>query len=182
MKTTFSKLLGLALLAAVVTACGGSSNTVPNASNISGYQTGSSSVASGAIGFSGSGVSITQTSVLAGIFPSNSGIGSYGQLMAGSNISSGGAMIQFQPKQGTNGTLQLSGNMNSIYGTLQLSQTLTQQILQYYGPNAQVTSMAIWATDLLQQNTYQTYVGVIAQAVVYLYINGSYQPIGPIVF
>jgi hypothetical protein len=71
---------------------------------------------------------------------------------------------------------------NSVYGTIQLSSALMQQIVQYYGQNAQVTSLAIWATDILAQNSNTTYTGQIAQALVYIYINGSYTPIGPIVF
>ena len=180
---TLSRIFSLAIVALAVTACGGSNNNTAGYANTAGYQTGS--VSSGVIGFSGTGATISQTSVLAGMFPANSGVGSYGQLMAGgSNISGNtGAMIQFQPKQGTNGTLQMyAANQNSIFGQIQLSSTLIQQISSYYGPSAQVTSLAIWATDYLSQSTYQTYTGIIAQAVVYIYINGSTQPIGPIVF
>jgi hypothetical protein len=190
MKTSLGKIFNFALLAMALTACGTGNNTSTYSQNgqtcVNGVCTqtglvGGTSISSGAIGFSGT-AAVSQTSIYSGQFPSTSGLGTYGQLTAGSSMASGGALIQFQPKQGTNGSIQMYAGQNSIYGTIQLSPQIVQQISQYYGPNAQVTSLAIWSTHFLQQSSYQSYTGTIAQAIVYLYLNGSYQAIGPLVF
>ena len=182
MKTILGKMIGFGLLALAVSACGGSSgnNTALYSNTAAGQQTGSTSVASGNIGFAGN-ATIGQTYILAGNFPTNNlGLGNYGVLSAGSSLSGGQAFTQLTPKTGVNGSIQINANQNSIYGTLQLSQSNMQSILQAYGPNAQVTSLAIWATYLPELTNSQTYSYTTKGVIVYLYINGAYQPYGPI--
>ncbi len=214
----FNKVLGLAVLAIAMTACG---NNQPisqpvTGTNTGGYynqngqwvQTGQPGQMNGgvqgqggcvplqsALTFTANGAQMSSTSILAGSFPQQTGLGTYGQVMMGaSGYGQGQGSIQYQPKQGQNGTLQLfagsANGMGTVTGTIQLAPYIIQQLGGMQGnfqnPQQQglcVNSIALWAVQTLSgqtgMNVPQT--GFINQAVVYLYLSNG-QAVGPLQF
>lgn len=197
MKTLFFKSLTALLLASGLSACGSSKNPPPVSTSPSttaqqcingvcpgGPQSplGNTAISIGRFTFAGTNSSVNATTIFAGQFPSQSGVQNFGQVVTGVNISNGAASIQLQPKVGANGTLQLSANQGSAFGSIQFSPSTLQQLQTTFGPSAQISSIGIWSVNLLAPTSSNTYGGTITQAIVFLYINGGTQPFGPIVF
>jgi hypothetical protein len=198
MRNTLVKILSTGLIAIGLAACG-SSSTVPLAVNGVGASAGSSLVASGLIGFSGTTNGFNQTTVLAGLVPQGPYAGNYGQVAAGASsvvatATTGSIQYTQQRPAGANGQFILQASLASntqlvFTGTVQLSSQLMQEILATYGQSATVTSIGIWAVQNLVSSGYSsygyaapTYSGPLEQVEIWLYVNGSSQPIGPIVF
>lgn len=149
---TLSKILGVAALASTLVACGSNAPVNPALVN-NGYGPGVNGVGvgpggcvpiqSGALSFTAQGAAMNTAVLLAGNLPMNSTHpGQYGQVvMGGGIVNSGYGMIQYQPKQSQNGTIQLSasyaqGSMSTVSGVIQLNQNVIQQIyatMGYYG-------------------------------------------------
>jgi hypothetical protein len=197
MRNTLVKILSTGLIAIGLAACG-SSTTVPLAVNSS-ASAGSSLVASGLIGFSGTTNGFNQTTLLAGLVPQGPYSGNYGQVAAGASVgvataNTGSIQYTQQRPAGANGQFLLQASLASasqlvFTGTVQLSSQLMQEILSTYGQSATVTSIGIWAVQNLQSSGYSsygysapTYTGPLEQVEIWLYVNGSSQPIGPIIF
>ncbi len=220
-----SKFFGVALIAMTLAACG-TSTTTPVATNYGqlGYngtgqtgftgQAGCVPIQSGSFSFTGQGASMNSAVLLAGNFPMNSPHPGqqFGQVtMGGSSFNTGGGMIQYQPKQGQSGTLQLTSSstmgQGTVSGQIQLSPAVIQQIMamsgymnggytntypgNYQQTNLCVNSIALDVVQTVISNNYNTQygqpaynqggMGQINQALVYLYLNNG-QPVGPIVF
>ena len=164
MKNTLSKFLSIGLIAIGMAACG-SSTTVPLSSTSA--TTGSSLVASGLIGFSGTTQGFNATTVLAGLVPAGQYAGNYGQVVAGSSYvntaATGGSITYTQQRPaGVNGQFIFQASLAStsqlsFTGTVQLSSQLMQEIMATYGQSATVTSIGIWAVQDLVSSSYSTY-------------------------
>ena len=149
-----------------------------------------------ALTFSAQGPRISATDLLAGMLPANSRApGQYGQVVMGGGVVQqqqyGYAGSMMLTKQSSNGTIQLQVTQGAVSGTLQLSPAITNQLMystggiqtqQYpynntgYNTSLCVSSLAI---DAVYTQGYNGQ-GYINQALVYLYLSNSQQPIGPI--
>ena len=148
---TLNQIFGAALVAMSLSACGSNTNpyaTSYNAFNNSGNgtagytgQPGCAPVQSGVIPFTVNGTMSIMNGVelLAGNLPQgNVHAGSYGQAIVGgsSMINQGGGMIQYSPKQSSDGTLQMSASQTgALSGTIQLSPSRISQIMANAGYN-----------------------------------------------
>jgi len=166
----------------------------------------------GSIPFSIQGAAVSGAVILGGNLPMNSvHPGTYGQAVIGGSGYGGQGMIQYTPFQTTAGTLQITasgGNAQGgmVSGMINLSQTTLYQVLGLaanmgaYQPNTQqypnqypnqsntmnysnvcVSSVAVDIVHMVVSNGY-TGMGQIYRAQVYLYLNNSPTPIGPINF
>lgn len=218
---TLSKILGVTAVAFLLTACGSNAPVNPALMNNGvgggfggqggfGGPGGCVPIQSGTFSFTAQGAAMNTAVMLAGNLPMNSTHpGQYGQVvMGGGFMNTGGmGMIQYQPKQGVNGTIQLQasysqGGPATVSGMIQLSQSVVQQIYATMGGwgggfqqqgmnNLCVSSIALDVvhTVLMNNNTWGTQggfnnqpgTGQVNQALIYLYLNSG-QPIGPIVF
>jgi hypothetical protein len=215
---TLSNILGAALVALTLSACGNSA--APAFSNNGfgnnpwGTQTGTGPngqpggcipLQNGSIPFTVQGAAINGAVILGGAMPANSlRPGTYGQAMIGNSGMGGGqGMIQYAPFQSSAGAIQLTasagGQQGMVSGMINLSQTTLYQVLglaanmgAYQNPQQQfpnqgmnnnvcVSSLAIHVVHQTFMNGY-TGMGQIYSAQVYLYLNNSQMPIGPISF
>ena len=164
----------------------------------------------GSLPFTIQGAAVSGALILGGVLPMNSlHPGTYGQaLMGGSNYGSQG-MIQYSPFQSSAGTIQITAaggqgqGQGMVSGMINLSQTTLYQVLgiaanmgayqQYPNQvpnqyptnmnysNVCVSSIAVHIVHQVMSNGF-TGVGQIYSAQVYIYVNNSQTPIGPISF
>ena len=144
---TLSQILGTALMALALAACG-ASNTNPygNSYNPYGYsngligtngmngfntQGGCQPLQQGTFTFSAQGVQMDSVKILAGNITSGAHYGNYGQVtMGGMGMTGGG--YPFSPYMGTNGNItQLSAGQGTLSGSIQLSQGVIYNIMAY---------------------------------------------------
>jgi hypothetical protein len=157
----------------------------------------------GSIPFTVQGATITSAVILGGQMPMNSlRPGSYGQAVIGSSGMGGQGMIQYAPFQTYAGGIQLTasagGGQGMISGMINLSQTTLYQVLglaanlgAFQNPqqtmpnqgfnNVCVSSLAIHVVHQAFMTGFAG-MGQIYSAQVYLYLNNSQMPIGPITF
>ncbi len=181
---TLSQILGFALIASSLAACGNSSNQQAAAlaaqqqATANGFQTGAGGCVplGSALAFTANGAAVNSTTILAGSFPQSSGIGSYGQVTMGGGFNQQGGGIQYQPKVTSSGQLQISvSGQSMVSGVIQLSQAITSQIQaslggynNYYNgqtnpqmnPQANptqlcVTSISLWAIQTVNSSSNQ---------------------------
>jgi hypothetical protein len=205
---TFSQLFAFAIIALGLSACGANNNNGLQYQNgQQGYynqqgqwvQTGSGAQGGcvplqSALTFSAQGPRISATDLLAGMLPANSRApGQYGQVVMGGGVVQqqqyGYAGSMMLTKQSQNGTIQLQVTQGSVSGTLQLSPTITNQLMmmggqtQQYPYNTGYNNSSVCVSSLAIDAVYsQGYngQGYINQALVYLYLSNSQQPVGPI--
>jgi hypothetical protein len=171
---TLSQILGLALIASSLAACGSSNNSAgaalaaqQAAAAANGIQTAAGGcIQLGApLPFTANGAAIDSTKILAGNFPASSGIQQFfgqlgfGQVVMGGGLNTTGSSIQYQPLVSSSGQLQLSVNGTSVSGVIQLGQSIVSYIQgssgNTYNPSGTVgvnntaglcvNSLSLWA-------------------------------------
>ena len=144
---TFTRFFSLAVTALALSACG--QNAQPLSYNQFGLnnngfgtgqiptQGGCVPLQTGSFGFSATNASMNTGALYAGNIP---GAGQFGQVaMGGTSLGGMGAgMIQYQPKQSGNGTLQLGATLNqsgqaNITGMIQLAPSVIQTVMYASG-------------------------------------------------
>jgi hypothetical protein len=198
MKVSIQNLVLLGCLSIGLTACGSGNNSAAllAATAAATATTGSTAVASGNIAFTMSNPYITATTVLGGMMPYGTQVaGTYGQMVVGTSAGSGGVIQYQQEAPGANGQFTLFGNPSVLYGNIILSASAMQALSAQYGPSAQVTQLGLWVVQNVVSSyggglyggltggvTGATYTGIIYQVAAFFYINGSTQPVGPVIF
>jgi len=215
---TWKQVFGAAFISLSLSACGmnnmnpmmmnGLGTGFGNGFNTAGTMVnGCVPVQAGALSFSIQGASMNNSLIVAGNLPSNSPQpGQYGNVSMGgagnAGFGAGGGSIQYSPRTGLNGSLQLfasganSGQAN-VSGMIQLSQTVISQVLAYastYGGNGAfnpsnpyqnslqsicVSSIGLRVVHQTFFNGFGTGMGQIFQAQIYLTLNNGV-PLPPI--
>ncbi|MBU6153431.1 MAG: hypothetical protein KGP28_03930 [Bdellovibrionales bacterium] len=163
----------------------------------------------GTIPFTVQGAAINGAVILGGMMPMNSlRPGTYGQAMIGNGGMTGGqGMIQYAPFQSSAGTIQITASQGGtqgglVSGMINLSQTTLYQVLglaanlgayqnpqpplpnqgfNNFNPNVCVSSLAVHIVHQALMTGFSG-MGQIFSAQIYLYLNNSQMPIGPISF
>jgi hypothetical protein len=159
----------------------------------------------GSIPFTAQGAAISGAVILGGMMPMNSvHPGTYGQVVIGNAGMQGQGTIQYAPFQTQAGTIQISassgGGQGIVSGMVNLSQTTLYQVLGLAAnlgayqqtPNQQFPNTGfnnnVCVSSLAIHIVHQAFnsgfggMGQIYSAQIYLYLNNSQMPIGPISF
>ena len=145
------------------------------------------------ISFSGTGITLNSTQILAGTLPSSDAFsGIHGSMSIGSDGKAGS--IQFSPKSSAYGQIQFSATANgtdsTLSGNIQLTDVAVQAIVSIAGANAMVCGISLDVVQSLQDPSLNSAstgslptsgIGYINQAMVYITLSNG-QVLGPLSF